>query len=280
MSSIPRLPRDFVDFLEFEHRVFGDPPPIAYYDRYLIRYGEYRFILDTLSFDGNQTVLDIGCETNIFMLYLASKGLSVIGVDIDPDLESVVHDRKALVRDRLGTDMDLTFLARDVTSLDLEPESVDAVVATSSVEHMFSPQGHGDTLAVSSIARVLKRGGQAAITVPMSNGGPFHEAPSGDERYAGPYRLYTPETLRERLLGNPALRTEVVEYLMQTTPDPRFPDTHFAGFWTTQLSSDERLKWAWANPILASVFNPRVSASEGERALGAVNTALLCLRKQ
>jgi ubiquinone/menaquinone biosynthesis C-methylase UbiE len=276
----PHLSRTFVDFLEFEQRVFGDPPPIAYYDPYLIRYGEYRFVLDTITFTPEQKVLDLGCETNIFMFYLASKGVSVLAVDIDPSLESLIEERKDLIRARTGLDLDLSFFAGDATDLDLRAESVDAVVATSSIEHMFSSKGDGDTLAVSAIARVLKRGCPATVTVPMSNGGPFHEAPAGDERFDGPYRLYTPQALREKILGNSSLRLEILNYLMQTTPDPRYAQTYFAQFWTTSLSPEERLKWAWANPLLAAIFNPRVSAESGERAQHALNTALICLRKQ
>lgn len=42
------FPPLFVDFLSFEARVIGEPTPIALYDPYLIRYGEYRFILDSI----------------------------------------------------------------------------------------------------------------------------------------------------------------------------------------------------------------------------------------
>jgi hypothetical protein len=153
------------------------------------------------------------------------------------------------------------------------------VIAVSSIEHMFSNAGHGDQLAVTSIARVLKPGGLAVITVPMSNGTPFHESPRGDARFAGPYRLYTPDTLATRYLSNPKLEVVSLKYLANSTPDVRFSQMHFHQFWLQTLSANDRAKWNWVQPILASVFNPIIPAKEGEQRIEALNTALICLRK-
>ncbi len=113
----------------------------------------------------------------------------------------------------------------------------------------------------------------------MSNGTPFHESRLGDARFRGPYRLYTPETLPERYLTNPELETVEVKYLANSTPDVRFSQMHFHQFWLQTLSAQDRAKWHWAQPILESVFNPIVTAKEGEQRLEALNTALICLRK-
>lgn len=48
----------FKNFLVFEGRVFGEGFPIAAYDPHLIRYGEYRFALETLSFRPGEIVVD------------------------------------------------------------------------------------------------------------------------------------------------------------------------------------------------------------------------------
>jgi SAM-dependent methyltransferase len=154
------------------------------------------------------------------------------------------------------------------------------VIAISSIEHMFSERGNGDQLAVESIARVLKPGGLAALSLPTSNGGPFHEAPQGDERFGAPYRLYTPEAVEERILSHPELERIQLVYLAHTTPDLRYSHLHFFRFWMDSLTPEERLKWAWANPILATIFNPIISQEEGERRLETVNTVLICLRKR
>lgn len=272
------FPPLFADFLSFEARVFGEPPPIAVYDPSLIRYGEYRFILGAVSPEPGASIVDLGCEVNLLMYFLAIRGANVTGIDADESLGGLIEERRQLVYNLTGIEPSLRFEVHDATALELEADSADAVIATSSIEHMYSSQGHGDQLAVEGIARVLRPGGLAAITVPMSNGAPFHESPHGDERFAGPYRLYTQDALEERLKFHPRLETVRQAYLAQTTPDPRFDDSRFADFWHA-LPEEERLSWSWANPILSAVFNPIVEA-DGRRSEEAFNTALLLLRKR
>jgi GT2 family glycosyltransferase/ubiquinone/menaquinone biosynthesis C-methylase UbiE len=273
------FPRPFTDFLSFETRVFGEPSPIALYDPYLIRYGEYRFILDTVIPKRGDTVVDLGCEANLLMLFLGIRGANVIGIDVDSDLIALIQERKKQVQRATGIDPSVRFQVEDATHLELEENSADFVIATSSIEHMFSTRGNGDQLAIEGIARVLRPGGLAAITVPMSNGTPFHECRSGDERFGGPYRLYTPEALRDRLLFHPALETLRVAYLAQTSLDPRYESMAFAEFWVG-LPADERLKWGWANPMLSAVFNPIVDSRVAHERESALNTALLLLRRR
>jgi SAM-dependent methyltransferase len=268
----------FKRFLKFEKEIFEELF-VPNYDPYLIRYGEYRFTLEMLSFSAGETVLDVGCESNIFILFLASLGVRALGVDIDRRAGRELRAKKRQVEQATGQKLDVTFQKQDATRLSLETESVDKVIAISAIEHMFSKRGHGDQLAMAGIARVLKPGGLAAITLPMSNGGPFHESSTGDEGFGGPYRLYTPEALEERILAQPELELVCLSYLAQTTPDPRYPNLHFFHFWM-DLTPEERLKWAWANAVLSAVFNPVISVEEGEERPETVNTALICLRRK
>jgi SAM-dependent methyltransferase len=277
--SLDALKR-FEAFLEFEDKVFGRDFPIPAYDPYLIRYGEYRFALEMLALRHGETILDLGCAANILILFLAYLGVRALAVDMEPQVWGELRRKKEVVERATGRKLKLDFKAEDATRLTLESESIDEVIAISAIEHMFSDQGFGDQLAVAAIARVLKPGGTAVITLPMSNGGPFHESPSGDAGFGGPYRLYTPEALQERILSQPELETVRLTYLAQTTPDPRYDHLYFFRFWMESLTSDERWKWAWANAILAAVFNPIISQEEGERRLETVNTALICLRKK
>src|SRR5215831_15849126 len=92
---------EFDDFLKFEWKVFGDSLPIANYDPSLIRYGEYRFVLDTLPIRENDFILDLGCEANIFMLYLASRGCRLLGIDLNPAVWLQLHERKSVVEKTL-----------------------------------------------------------------------------------------------------------------------------------------------------------------------------------
>jgi SAM-dependent methyltransferase len=180
----------FNHLLEFEKEVFEELF-IPNYEPYLIRYGEYRFTLEMLSFDAGETVLDVGCESNIFILYLASLGVRALGVDIDRRAGRELQAKKRRVEQATGQKLDVTFQKQDATRLSLDAESVDKVVAISAIEHMFSERGHGDQLAMAGIAHVLKPGGLAAITVPMSNGGPFHDSPTGGAGRAHPVAART-----------------------------------------------------------------------------------------
>jgi GT2 family glycosyltransferase/SAM-dependent methyltransferase len=278
-SQAEAFPPAFTDFLSFETRVFGHPSPIAQYDPFLIRYGEYRFILDAIQPTEGDTIVDLGCEANLLMLFFGSRGANVIGIDVDSNLIALVEERKELVHRALGVDPAIRFDVQDATELQLEKGSADFVIATSSIEHMFSARGNGDQLAIEGIAAVLRPGGLAAITVPMSNGAPFHECPSGDERFGGPYRLYTPGLIGERLLFHPGLESVRLAYLAQTSLDPRYDNMAFTQFWQ-DLPSDERLKWSWANPILSAVFNPIVQQEAALVRESTLNTALLLLRKK
>jgi len=268
----------FSNFLSFEGWVFREDFPVATYDPHLIRYGEYRFALETLSFLPGEIVVDLGCGYNIFGLYLAYLGVQVLAIDADPQVWEELQRRKRRVEQVTGRTLAVIFRAEDATELHLEPESVDKVVAISSIEHMFSEKGPGDVLAVKQIARILKPGGQAIITVPMSGNGPFHESPYGDEHFRGPYRLYTPESLEERIFSCPGLEKVTLKYLAYTTPDPRYHSNQFICFWRS-LSQEERAKWAWSYAILSILFNTIIPEEEMETHLETLNTALICLRK-
>ncbi|GIV75558.1 MAG: hypothetical protein KatS3mg049_4114 [Caldilinea sp.] len=174
--------------------------------------------------------------------------------------------------------LEVIFRAEDATKLQLESESVDKVIAISSIEHMFSEEGPGDVLAVKQIARILKPGGQMIITVPMSGTGPFHESPYGDEHFGAPYRLYSPEALEERILSCPGLKKVSLKYLAYTMPDPRYSSDQFIRFWRS-LSQQERTKWAWSCAILSTLFNPIIPEEAMETHLNTLNTALICLQK-
>lgn len=277
--SGPNSQQRFETLLAFEVYIFGKDFPIPAYDPYLIRYGEYRFAMEMLALCPGETVLDLGCGASIFGLFLAFLGARILAVDMDQKVGTELIARKTKVEQRIGSKLQVEFIEADATRLRLEPGSVDEVVAISSIEHMFSDRGPGDQLAVDAIARTLKPGGRAVITLPMSNGGPFHEAPYGDARYGGPYRLYTPDALRGRILSHPHMETVQLSYLAHTTPSP-YDHLFFFKFWMNSLTPEERWKWAWANPFLASVFNPIISCEEGEKRLDTVNTALICLRKK
>ena len=273
----------FADFLRYERAVYGEDLFIPGYDPYLIRYGEYRFLLDHLRLEPGQRVLDIGCEANIFLPFAAAKGADVVGIDINPGAEAPLRDRMIAAEHALGMALPYRFECADATSYAPAGERFDVVMAMSAIEHFFTPPdagGDGDSLAIATVARCLRAGGLGVVTVPMSNGGDFFEVPGGDGRFGYSYRLYTLEKLYERLLGHPDLDVIDLRFLAQTTPDARYEQLKFHRFWAESLTAQERAKWAWANAILAATFNPAVSEAEASQRPGTMNTALIALRRR
>ena len=279
--TVPDLPNvpDFSDFLDYERRVYGDQLFVPGYDPYLIRYGEYRFLLDHVRLERGTRLLDVGCEANIFLPFALLHGADAVGLDIDPAAEELLYERVAAVAKEYGRPLAVRFECADATRFETH-QSFDVVIAISAIEHFFTPAGNGDSLAIDTIARALRPGGVSVVTVPMSNDNGFIEVPGGNERFGYAYRLYSLEALYARLLGHPDLDVVDLRFLMQTTPDRRYRDLHFQRFWMEALSAEQRAAWAWANAIFADTFNPILSEAEAVRRPGEVNTALIAFRRR
>ncbi len=118
---------------------------------------EYPFIFQNLN-GITGPVLDIGCCSSGEPVALASRGFQVIGLDVNA--YPFKHPN-------------LVVLRADALRIPLASGSVAAVLAVSVIEHIGighygDPRSEGGDLeAVREIARVLRRGGKALITVPF-----------------------------------------------------------------------------------------------------------------
>lgn len=269
----------FADFLEYERLAYGEQLFVPGYDPYLIRYGEYRFLLDHVRIEPGVRLLDVGCEANIFLPFAAAHGADAVGIDIDPVAEPMLTDRIEAAERAYDRAIAVRFECADATIYQ-PAERFDTVIAISAIEHFFTPAGNGDSMAIATIARSLVPGGVGVVTVPMSNDNGFIEVPGGNERFSYSYRLYSHEALYERLLSHPDLHVVDLRFLMQTTPDPRYADLHFQRFWTESLTAEQRAPWAWANMIFANTFNPILSEADAVKRPGEVNTALIAFRRR
>ena len=117
---------------------------------------EYPFVFQHLNgVDG--PVLDLGCCHSRLPLALASRGFGVVGMDFNP-----YPYRHPGLRALRGDIMKIPFAAGTFS----------AVLAVSVIEHIgighYGEPGAniGDQVAVREIARILKPGGKALITVP------------------------------------------------------------------------------------------------------------------
>ncbi len=118
---------------------------------------EYPFVLRHLNLPLGSTILDLGATGSALALQLANFGYRVIAADVRP--YPFTHPK-------------LEFRGGDFLQNSLPAESVDAVLAISTLEHMGIPYyggpsvAEGDLLAVQEIRRLLKPGGCFLLTVP------------------------------------------------------------------------------------------------------------------
>ncbi len=151
LDRCPRLKASLADLVRNALRRVFDPSLVT-----TERVVEYPFVFTNLPTHGR--ILDIGCCGSQLTVALASRGFSVVGLDVNP-----YAFRHPNLRVTQG----------DVMSLPLHAESFTAVVAVSVIEHIGighygdPSQEGGDTLAVREIYRVLSPGGRAVVTVPF-----------------------------------------------------------------------------------------------------------------
>lgn len=96
---------------------------------------------------GASRILDLGCGAGLITIPLAHKGHDIKGVDIS-------ENSLAVARKRMSREMKVSFAHGDVTQLNEEPETYDAVLMMDLLEHLENQQA-----AVFEASRVLRPGG-------------------------------------------------------------------------------------------------------------------------
>ena len=99
--------------------------------------------------------LDHGCGFGRVGIYMAAQGWDVVGVDLS---------HPGLMEARSQT-RDVSFISGDVRTLPFEDEAFDCVVSIGVIEHLQE----GPSLGLQELARTLREGGRALITVPQDN---------------------------------------------------------------------------------------------------------------
>jgi SAM-dependent methyltransferase len=235
-------------------------------------------VCEQLLLEPGQAVVDLACSFNVFQLFLAWSGLRVTGVDIDPGAYRDLEPRLRHVETAGGRRLDYTFERANALHLPFDDDVFDRLVSISSLEHMFVDghhEGvHGDTLGLREAARVVRPGGRLVVTVPMSAGAPFHEAPAGDAGYPEPYRLYTPATLEERFHHVSGLRLRAEAYIPHRVAVPGVGDGDFMQYWIATPPS-ERARLEPFAPVFAEAFQPLVYVDADPSSFASAHTGLL-----
>jgi len=154
---------------------------------------EYPLAFSQLEFGKNDLILDVGSSDSVFPVFLASLGHTVHAIDIDSKvlkLERYANELKIL---------NLTVAIQDITKLLYPDNFFDKITVISAIEHVL-PVEDGDVRAIGEIARTLRAGGQAIVTVPCSDEFEVKESRSKTGRNFSLIRRYDKTAMRERLV--------------------------------------------------------------------------------
>lgn len=117
-----------------------------------------KHILHLLDLQKNNVILDAGCGIGLYSLTLAKRGYTVHGIDTD---EEKINRAKNLAHS-LNIDIDtVSFDAANLCQLPIKAERYDRIICSDVIEHIKD-----DDMAVSELARVLKKGGILVLSVP------------------------------------------------------------------------------------------------------------------
>jgi len=228
------------------------------------RYMEYRIVQELLGNMDGGPVLDIGSPKLPILLLAKHCRSEIFATDIrDYFIGPTAH---LLTRTgsgaRLGVDLHLE--TQDARSLSYADASFDHIFAISVLEHI---PDDGDSVAAREIARVLRPGGNVAVTVPFRAEGHWDEYVAGDvfERRANGTRTffqrrYDLTTLRTRLIEPSGLTvTAVIPF-----GEPLVP---FERYWN-RIPIHWKLPLLWAAPFVAQAFLRRLPMSRIDAACG------------
>lgn len=217
---------------------------------------EYPLATAALALEPHLDLLDMGCGRGPYALFLAAqRGLRVRALDLDP--EALDWQRRGALRLALAP-AEFATVQADSRELPFPEASFDRVLNLGSIEHI---RGNGDAVAAAEMARVLRPGGLAVLTVPFG----AHE----QEIEAGPHvpgfeRRYDDGALERRLIGPSGLAEIGRTYY----GEPGFELSR----WWYGLPRLLRLPLRRLGQHLAARWLRPLSTSERERACGVCVT--------
>jgi SAM-dependent methyltransferase len=231
---------------------------------------EFALTLRGLRLPRQGRVLDLASPKLLFLWLASHTALAIHATDI---LEGFIPPTRHLL-ERLGLGHEIgerLFLERrDARRLDYAGSSFDAVYSVSVVEHI---PDDGDSAALEEIARVLRPGGRACLTVPFRASGYKEEWVASDvferQRQNRGQRLffqrrYDDAALERRLLAPSGLRVEEIVYF----GEPALP---FDRLWN-RLPVAARLPFAWAQPFVERALLRELDTARKDRAIGVALT--------
>ncbi|MGH2807765.1 MAG: class I SAM-dependent methyltransferase [Actinomycetota bacterium] len=157
--------------------------------------------LDRLGISAGEVVLDLGCGNGRHTFAALKLGAHVIAVDLETAVLAHVDEWVEAMRSEGEISGQTSFLpiVGDARHLPLPDESIDHVIVSEVLEHIYE-----DDAAIAEVARILKPGAGAGVTVPRF--WPERVCWALSERYrttvGGHVRIYTEAALKDKLHGN------------------------------------------------------------------------------
>lgn len=134
--------------------------------------GEERFTKALTYIKPTDLVVDLGCNDGSFTELLAGKSADAVGIDFPEVIERAKASRP-----------NLRFMGAELSTVNFEPESLDAIVALGLIEHV------PDDFGLLQRCRIwLKSGGRLILTTPLSPE-KIIEEDSAHVRFYPPYSL-------------------------------------------------------------------------------------------
>jgi SAM-dependent methyltransferase len=182
---------------------------------------------------GTQEVLDVGSGTGSNLRMLRDLGFpNAVGLDSSEDAIRFCAD-KGLAPVRYG----------DICAMPFDSDSFDLVLATDVIEHV-----EDDGLALREVARVLRPGGKAIVTVPA-----FNSLWGLQDRVAHHRRRYRQRELR-RLLEAAGLKPVRMYYFNYLLFGPIWLARRLVDILGLKLESEAQLNTPAVNFIFSAIF--------------------------
>jgi SAM-dependent methyltransferase len=233
---------------------------------------EEPLVINALEVKPDDTILDIGSPKTPFLFLASKRQYTVYGTDIQDRSGELLKNLKLL---GLMKDYDsgrIKIEVQDARKLSYDSKTFDSIYSISCLEHI---ENNGDTKAVKEMARTLKKGGRAVITVPFNHEykESFRDYTFYDRKYEGEkvfyQRHYNSDALKKRLIKPSKLKLVFIE--LYGEPGYRFQQKILM-----RMPKALRAGMSIASPMFQRKYIKKIDDDQIERGM----MAAICLIKE